>query len=197
MSLDIITISGVDCSGKSTQVNLLKKYLESNGSKVYYFHAISFSLANKNKKFVAGKSPAVTKASWLKIQIRKIILLIDLFRFNVLIKSLKKSGYSYLVSDRYFHDSIVNILYLSNNKYYNSFGVTFISYFVKKTNHAFYIDITIDEILKRERNIEQGVEYLEKKISIYKSILKKWNIQSINGINSKKNIALNLQKKIN
>ncbi|HLN19060.1 MAG TPA: hypothetical protein VK255_02730, partial [Patescibacteria group bacterium] len=37
--MNIITISGLDGSGKSTQIDMLKSFLESQGKKVFYFHA--------------------------------------------------------------------------------------------------------------------------------------------------------------
>ncbi len=197
MEFKIITISGVDGSGKSTQVDLLRKYLESHNKKVFYFHATSFSIANKNKKFAIGKSKAITKASWLKIQFRKLALFIDLFRFRKLVKKLKKEKYNYIISDRYFFDSLVNILFLSNDKKLYSFGIIFLKSFIKKPDFAFYIDISSEEVLKREREIEQGIDYIEKKLTIFRKKIIDWNIDCIDGVRDKLIIAKEIQKKIN
>jgi thymidylate kinase len=139
--LKIISISGLDGSGKTTQIQMLKNYLEKKGEKVFYFHAIQFSVANKfndflkkvrsilnlsKKKKSSKKSEenfennlkndngdSVTKSNWFLIQLRKVFLLIDIFRFKKLVKKLKKQNFNYLVTDRYFYDSIVNIEFLN------------------------------------------------------------------------------------
>lgn len=129
--MKIISISGLDGSGKSTQVELLKKYLESQNKKVVYFHAVQFSLPQATKTFfkkhclickLLGRckvdtkpkqAKGVTKANWLQIQLRKFALRIDLIRFKSYLKKLEKQDYDYLVSDRYFYDNIININYLS------------------------------------------------------------------------------------
>jgi len=51
--MKIISISGIDGSGKSTQLKMLKKYLTERNKKVESFHSVSFSLINsflKKKK---------------------------------------------------------------------------------------------------------------------------------------------------
>ena len=49
MSNNLISISGIDGSGKSTQLNLLKKYYEKNGHKVIYLWSRGGSTPGINK----------------------------------------------------------------------------------------------------------------------------------------------------
>jgi len=89
--MKIITISGLDGSGKSTQIELLKNYLETNGKKVFYFHAVQFSIGQLGKGTVSTASnKSVEKANWLQIQLRKLALIIDLWRFGKLIKKQRR-----------------------------------------------------------------------------------------------------------
>jgi len=69
--MQIVTISGLDGSGKSTQIEMLKNYLESQKKRVFYFHAVDFSIANKIIKSTKknSQSKSVTEANWFSIQI--------------------------------------------------------------------------------------------------------------------------------
>ena len=95
--MKIITISGLDGSGKSTQIEMLKNYLESEGKKVFYFHAIQFGIANRisslscchNKK---SASKSNTKSGKLGILLRKVFLKIDICRFEKLVKKLLENA---------------------------------------------------------------------------------------------------------
>jgi thymidylate kinase len=200
--INIITISGLDGSGKSTQIEMLKNYLESQGKRVFYFHAVQQGIAKKiinfrNKyclmckllgKCKVYKEKSITKAGWFSIQLRKIFLKIDLYRFRNLIKKLKKENYDYLVSDRYFYDSVVNIEYLCHpgldpgssidSRFRGNDNIT-------KPDISIYLQISPEAIMSRDRKPDQGIEYLKKKKKLYKEKIGLWNMKVVDGNRNK------------
>jgi len=187
-----ISISGLDGSGKSTQIQLLKNYLESQGKRVFYFHAIQFGIANKisglfSKKSSFKKNKSIASANFFQIWLREIFLKIDIFRFEKLVKKLEKEGYDYLLTDRYFYDSIINIEYLSENSNLSAAKIT-------KPSIAIYLQTDPKMIMQREKKPDQGIEYLQKKKEIYDRYAKIWNLKIIDGNRSKEEIFEEIKK---
>lgn len=182
MKTKIISISGLDGSGKTTQLELLQKYLRSRGNKIFYFHAVEFSIAQKVRKFFTGrkrkkeKLKSVIAATKNQVRLRKIAFLIDAIRFKFLLKKLEKQGYDFLVSDRFFYDNIVNISYLLHKNCPPK-----IERCMPVADLAFYLRTEPEDIMKRRRVPEQGVPYLIAKKNLYDTFSSMWNLIVIDG----------------
>jgi dTMP kinase len=208
--MQIITISGLDGSGKSTQIELLRKYLESQGKRVFYFHAIQQGIAKKMIDFrnkycpicrLSGKcktshqGKSITKASWFSIQLRKIFLRMDLCRFKKLIEKLEREGYDYLVSDRYFYDTVINIEYLKSicHRERNEVKRGDLEIASSQTprndiikpNLSIYLQVFPETIMSRERVPDQGIEYLKGKKELYENKIGLWNMKVVDGNKNK------------
>lgn len=233
--MKLVTISGLDGSGKSTQINSLRVYLESQGQRVFYFHAIEFGIANKmtgvfnychpeqsrgisseNNEIATvatlprnDKQKSVHKSGWLGIFLRKIALRIDLARFKLLRNKLRNNGYDYILSDRYFYDTVINVEYLKNSSLQlkqkpprklllRNFPL--LQRWLIKPSIAIYLQADPEEIMSRERVPDQGLEYLQGKKKLYDQAAEIFGMKIIDGNRNKeaifseiKSLAVNKQ----
>ena len=193
--MKIITLSGLDGSGKSTQIEMLKQMLERRGSKVFYFHAVQFSLANQIKRKMDSRiggndnEKSVTTATPFQISLRKIFLQIDIWRFKRLRNRLRNSGYDYILSDRYFYDSVINIAFLEGRDALQCVSTP------PAPDLAIYLQTSPEEIMRHERVPDQGLEYLRKKKKLYDEEASAWNWKVVDG-NQDKDVIFEEIKKL-
>ena len=201
--MQLITISGLDGSGKTTQLEKLKEKLESEKKRVYFFHIINFSVANKylgKNKSASKPTKAVTSANAFTIALRKFALMVDAFRFTHFLYVLRMNDlYDYVLTDRYFYDQIVNIRYLEkSNKQKNiPLWQKITEKLMKKPDTALFIKVSPEIAISREREIEQGKQFLIDKQNIFEKFIKRWKIEVIDGEGSLKEVFEKITAKIN
>lgn len=202
--MKLISISGLDGSGKTLQINYLKDYLEDHGKTIYYFHAIKFSIANKifgvlRKKKSKINSGAKTSAGMLSIFLRKIVLVIDAMRFKRLHRKLEKQGIDYVLTDRFFYDQMINIVYLSKGSELddNRWWQKLTESNIVVPDHALFLEVTPHTIFLRKKQIEQGKKYLGDKYKLYEYYANTRNLQRIDGEQSKNEVLEDIKKAIN
>ena len=206
--MKVISFSGVDGSGKSTQLELLREQLISQGKKVAYFHAVEFSLANRitrllqgKKLFRPGQHKAITHASWFSLLVRQKFLLIDMLRFRCFLHKLRKDGYDYLLSDRSFYDVFINLEYLAlqNRPRFLlwNFRMNLIERMLPRLDMAFYFDIPAESVMSRQKVPEQGIEYVRIKISLFKNKIAAWQMIVIDASQTQEMVSTQISNNIN
>ncbi len=192
-----IALTGVDGSGKSTQLEPLMNHLVTNGHRVAYFHAVEFSLANKISRllkgkntFEAGQEKAVTEASFVSLILREKFLFIDFIRFHFWRRHLRLEGYDYILSDRSFYDSLINIEYLNlaKDSALVRFGIRFLARFMPKADYPFFFSLNAPDIMTRSRIPEQGQEYLENKLILFNAKEEEWHLISLDATKAEEEI---------
>jgi thymidylate kinase len=178
--MKIVTFSGIDGSGKSTQLGRLQERLESEGKRVAYFHAVHFSLPQATRRFFQrstsrpGRDAARTESSSIGVFLRKMSLLADLWRFRSFLRKLEERGYTHLLSDRYFYDTLVNIAYLDGTALDTPFS-RFATRLIPRPERAFLLRLRPEAVLGRERAPEQGLAYLRDKAKLFDEAAGLWS----------------------
>jgi len=193
----IITFSGIDGSGKSQYIILLRRFLRRQGIPYLYIHSVNDSLTNRLvKKFPAFKeiigpkekelSPSSTKKQpiFKKISVfssfvRIFILVLDAFYLRMRMFSFGKN-YKVIIFDRYIYDKIIHLAYLRDKK-----NISFSPLLVKlfpKANLAFYLHVLPEDALERKKEmIEEGqdLNYLNKKFILFEEGKIIWKLKEI------------------
>ncbi|NTW14891.1 MAG: hypothetical protein HGA38_00805 [Candidatus Moranbacteria bacterium] len=197
----LITFSGTDGSGKSTQLSLLREYLEGKGFRVAYFHALEFSVGNRTLRFLKGKKDfrpgsehANVTASPVSVFLRTCSLLVDLIAFPFHRWRLGRQGYDILLSDRYFFDTIVNIEYLAGLRRHRCTLLPLAETLVERPDLSFFLDIDPESVMRRDNAPEQGIEYVRAKRDRFRTHITDWGFRVLDADREKNDLSAEIKE---
>ena len=185
-----VIFSGLDCSGKSTQIEFLKKKLEKNNKVLVFWSRGGYTPGFQKLKDILralsgsklpspGNSPSRDKALSNPI-IRRVwlsIAMIDLFYYYAIYLRFKNLiGYN-IICDRYLIDTNIDFkLTYPDSKTDKWILWKLINLFAIKPNYHFVSTIPVNESVIRSKNkfepFPDSPETLEKRLVLYKKELK-------------------------
>jgi len=191
----IITLSGVDGSGKTTNALFVKKKLEENKRKVVYIHMIRWTLVYRlgeliqkfNQDEKPGKRDKFPGKKYRPLML--FVSLIDVFRFYLLNFLIGIVGRYDIICDRYFYDLGVQAVYTER------MGKRFELFYwriVPKPKISMLFDLNPEKAIIREG--EHSLLYYEKKRKLYLDRCDMWGVHVIQeeSIDNVQNIIINI-----
>lgn len=169
----IITFSGVDGTGKSTQARYVAELLTQKGVSVRVLHLTRWTWVFRiGERFgtltTSGRSPSGLKRSGaVQSAFRQLVMLLDVARFWLVVGLDKNRA---LVCDRYFSDLAIHAVYLGH---VSTRFATLYWRLVPRPSLAFLLDV--DEQTARTRECsEHSTAYYAEKRSLYSRFHPPW-----------------------
>jgi thymidylate kinase len=160
----IISVSGIDCSGKSTQLEALEEALHKRGHKVHRLwfrpgYSVELGYLRHCMRFVrpsmlpTSDNPQARQQIFQKTGVKGAWLLMAVLdtvaQYGIKLRGLNRLGWTVLC-DRYIDDAILD-LELKFPPWQAHRNATFngLKSLCPKPDHAFFLNLGYDEMLKR------------------------------------------------
>lgn len=168
----IISFSGIDGAGKSTQIDSLKSQLERAGLRVKLltfwddvvvlpkFREVVSYKAFKGDRGIGTPTKPLNRrdknvSSWPVMTARFFLYLSDAVNLNVQVRRIQTGDVDVLIFDRYIYDELANV---ALHRWLPRAFARLVLKLIPKPDAAFLIDA--DPVLARERKPEYPLEFL-------------------------------------
>jgi len=196
-----MSFSGMDGSGKTHLVILLRRFFRRQGISHIYIHSVRDSFANRIAKKVPsyGNPVSPKKISRLSLAVRLVTLFFDALFLRLRLRYWWRS-YDVVVFDRYIYDRITQLAYLENRK-----SVDFHSWLIglfPRPNLPLYLHITPEQALERKKEVideGQDLDYFYRKYRLFEEGKSLWKLFTVDnsslGVSEAKKKMLSIFKK--
>lgn len=195
----LVSLSGMDGSGKTQLVVLLRRFFRRQGISYLYIHSVRDSFANriakkipsfknligsKKASFDSGQNSPITplktkKISSLSLFIRIITIVLDALYFWIRLNTSWKN-HDVIIFDRYIYDRIIQISYLKRKKSVLSFS--WLTKLFPRPNMPLLLYITPELAMERKQDAQlegQELEYFQSKHRLFEDGRELWKLLTI------------------
>jgi len=193
----LISLTGFDGAGKTTQVRLLYKYLKEKKKKVYVTEKMfTYFLLKPLVKVLRKhtKSPVggpVTENKKLIPKLWFILAFIDIWIGYLLKYRPMLQKFDYIIADRFYTDIWANLLYYG---YLPQWAFGFFVKLLPKSDVAIMLSVKPETVLRREEDFP--TDYYKKQAKIYKKLANKLTFEIINANRQPKNVFEDIRSRV-